>query len=301
VYDDITGLIGNTPLIKLRKFNKKNDTTILAKLEWYNIGGSVKARMAKYLIDHAEKIGELQKNKVILEATSGNTGIALTLLAATKGYKITIVMPESASIERKKIIKAYGANLVFSSGDKGTSGAIELKQKMLKENPEVYVDIDQFRDPMNIQAHYDTTGREILEQTNGEIDVIVVGIGTAGTGVGISKRVKEYDPNIKVVGVTPQKGVTILGLRNPCDTYPSQLYDRKSFDDMVEIPKEEVPLIHETVRKLAREEGLLVGMSAGSVFYVAGKEAEKLGNGGKVVAVLADSGEKYLSTNLFND
>ncbi|MFQ6074872.1 MAG: PLP-dependent cysteine synthase family protein [Candidatus Bathyarchaeia archaeon] len=167
VANEVTELIGNTPMVRINRLTSKDDATVYAKLEWYNIGGSVKDRMAKYLIEYAEAAGKLKKDKMILEATSGNTGIALAMIAAAKGYKITIVMPESVSVERRKIIKAYGAELVLSPGAKGIGGAVELKQKMLREDPESYVDIDQFKDPANILAHYQTTGREILQQTNG--------------------------------------------------------------------------------------------------------------------------------------
>jgi cysteine synthase len=301
VANNILELIGGTPLIKINKLTKENEATVFAKLEWYNIGGSVKDRMAKYLIEYAEASGRLTKDKIILEATSGNTGIALAMIAAAKGYKITIVMPESVSVERRKIIKAFGAELVLSPGEKGTGGAIELKQKLLKENPEKYIDIDQFKDPANILAHYQTTGKEILEQTNGKVDMIVVGIGTAGTGVGISLRVKEYNPKIKIVGVTPKLGVSIQGLRNPKEAYPTQLFRKESFDEIVEISKEEIPKTFEIVREMAKKEGLLIGMSAGAIMYVALLKARELGKGKTIVAVLPDNGLKYLSTNLFEE
>jgi cysteine synthase len=301
VANNILELIGETPLIKINKLTKENEATVFAKLEWYNIGGSVKDRMAKYLIEYAEAAGRLTKDKIILEATSGNTGIALAMIAAAKGYKITIVMPESVSIERRKIIKAFGAELILSPGEKGTGGAVELKQKLLKENPEKYIDIDQFKDPANILAHYQTTGKEILEQTNGKVDMIVVGIGTAGTGVGISLRVKEYNPKIKIVGVTPKLGVSIQGLRNPKEAYPTQLFRKESFDEIVEISKEEMPKIFEIAREMAKKEGLLIGMSAGAIMYVALSKARELGKGKTIVAVLPDSGLKYLSTNLFEE
>ena len=292
-------LIGNTPLIRINKLTRKADATILAKLEWYNISGSIKDRMAKYLIEYAEASGKLTKDKVILEATSGNTGIALAMIAAAKGYKITIVMPESVSIERRKIIKAYGANLILSPGEKRTSGAIELKQKLLRENPEKYIDINQFKDPANILAHYQTTGKEIIEQTQGKVDMIVVGIGTAGTGIGVSMRVKKYNPKIRVVGVTPKIGVSIQGLRNPKEKYPTQLFRKEGFDEVVEISEEELPKIFEVARKIARKEGLLIGISAAAIMYVALKKARELGKNQTIVAVLPDSGMKYLSTNLF--
>ncbi|MHA1828849.1 MAG: PLP-dependent cysteine synthase family protein [Candidatus Heimdallarchaeaceae archaeon] len=299
VANNITELIGNTPMVKINKLTGKNDATVYAKLEWYNIGGSVKDRMGLYLIEYAEVAGRLDRNKTILEATSGNTGIALAMIAAAKGYKITIVMPESVSLERRKIIKAYGAQLILSPGEKGTWGAAELKEKLLKENPEKYINIDQFRDPANILAHYETTGKEIIEQTKGNIDMIVVGIGTAGTGVGTSMRVKEFNPNIRIVGVTPKLGLSIQGLRNPKEPYPTQLFRRKEFDEYIEIKKEEVPKTFEVVRRMAREEGLLIGMSAGAIMYVALKKARELGKDKIIVAILPDNGMKYLSTNIF--
>jgi cysteine synthase len=299
IYNNILELIGNTPIVKINKLVGKDDATLLAKLEWYNIGGSIKDRMAKYLIEYAEASGKLKRDKIILEATSGNTGIALAMIAAFKGYKIAIIMPESVSIERRKIIKAYGAELILSPGEKGTAGAIELKQKLLKENPDKYIDIDQFKDPVNILAHYETTGKEIIEQTGGKVDMIVVGIGTAGTGVGVSMRVKEFNPEIKVVGVTPELGLSIQGLRNPKEVYPTQLFRREAFDEYIEIKREEIPKVFEVARRMAREEGLLIGMSSAAIMYIALKKAKEVGKGKTIVAVLPDSGLKYLSTNLF--
>jgi cysteine synthase len=299
VASDITELIGRTPLVKLNRVVGPNDASLYAKLEWYNIGGSVKDRMALYLIEYAEAAAKLDKERTILEATSGNTGIALAMIAATKGYKIAIVMPESVSIERRKIIKAYGAELILSPGKKGTGGAVELKQKLLKENPEKYIDIDQFKDPANILAHYQTTGREILQQTGGKVDMIIVGIGTAGTGVGTYMRVKEHNPKIKIVGVTPKLGVSIQGLRNPSEPYPTQLFRKRCFDEIVEVPKEEIPKTFETAREVAKKEGLLIGLSSAAILWVALQKAKELGKGKTIVAVLPDDGLKYLSTPLF--
>ncbi|MEM2971385.1 MAG: PLP-dependent cysteine synthase family protein [Candidatus Bathyarchaeia archaeon] len=299
VANSILDLIGNTPMVRINKLTKPEDATVYAKLEWYNIGGSVKDRMALYLIEHAEASGKLRNDKIILEATSGNTGIALAMIAAVKGYKIALIMPESVSVERRRIIRAYGADLILSPGEKGTGGAVELKLKMLEENPEKYIDINQFKDPANILAHYQTTGKEILEQTGGKVDMVVVGVGTAGTGVGVSMRVKEYNPNIRVVGVMPELGVSIQGLRNVGEPYPTQLFRRESFDEVVEITSGEVHEAFEVARRAAREEGLFVGMSSGAILYVALRKAGELGKGKVVVAVLPDSGEKYLSTCLF--
>lgn len=299
VAENITDLIGKTPMVKLNKLTEPNDAVIYAKLEWYNIGGSVKDRMALYLIEYAEAAGKLAKDKKILEATSGNTGIAMAMIAAAKGYKICIILPESVSIERRKIIKAYGADLILSPGEKGTGGAIELKQKLLQDHPQEYIALDQFKDPANILAHYQTTGKEILEQTRSEVNMIIVGVGTAGTGVGISLRVKSHRSNIKVVGVMPSLGVKIQGMRNPREPFPTKLYRPEYFDEIVEISKNEVPKTFEVARRAAREEGLLVGMSSGAIIYVALKKAKDLGKGKTIVAVLPDSGEKYLSTLLF--
>lgn len=301
VANSITDLIGKTPMVRINKLTGLNGATIYAKLEWYNIGGSVKDRMALYLIEYAEAAGKLRNNKIILEATSGNTGIALAMIVAAKGYKIAIVMPESVTVERRKIIKAFGAELILSPGEKGTGGSVELKQKLLKEYPDKYIDIDQFKDPANILAHYETTGKEILEQTKGKLDMIIVGVGTAGTGVGTSMRVKEFDPNIKIVGVMPKLGVSIQGLRNPDEPYPTQLFRKERFDEIIEITKEAIPETFEVARKLAREEGLCVGISSAAIMYVALQKARELGKGKTIVIILPDDGLKYLSTPLFSD
>ena len=296
---NIIDLIGNTPMIKINNLTGPNDAKIYAKLEWYNISGSVKDRMALYLINDAEASGKLTKEKTILEATSGNTGIALSMIAAAKGYKITIVMPESVSIERRKIIRAYGANLVLSSGEKGTGGAIELKQKMLKENPDKYFDINQFKDPNNIRAHYETTGKEIIKQTKGSIDMFIVGIGTAGTGVGVSIRLKEFKPDVRIIGVTPRLGVKIQGLRNPKENNPTELFKREYFDSIIEIDQDEVAEIYDIARETARKEGLLIGISSAALLYVALKKAKELGKNKTIVVIFPDNGVKYLSTGLF--
>lgn len=299
VANDVTELIGKTPMMKINKLTGPNDATLYAKLEWYNIGGSVKDRMALYLIEYAEAAGKIRKDKSILEATSGNTGISLSMIAAAKGYKITIVMPESVSVERRRLIKTYGAELILSPSSKGTGGAIELKQKILQEESDKYIDIDQFKDPANILSHYETTGKEILEQTNGNVDLIVVGIGTSGTGVGVSMRVKSHKPEVKIVGVIPELGISIQGLRNPNEPYPTQLYRREWFDEVIKVTKKEVPATYELAGRIARGEGLLVGMSAAAIIYISLRKARKLGKNKTIVAILPDDGMKYLSTLLF--
>jgi len=299
VANSVTDLIGNTPLVRINHLTGPNDATIYAKLESFNIGGSVKDRLALYIIEYAQVAGHLDKERRILEATSGNTGIALAMIAAAKKYKITLVMPESVSIERRRIIRAYGAELILTSGPKGTAGAIEHKQKMLKDNPEKYIDVDQFKDPANILAHYETTGKEILEQTHGQLDIIVVGVGTAGTGVGTSMRVKETKPHVRVVGVTPKLGTSVQGLRNPKEAFPTQLFRQEWFDEVVEIAEEEKEATFKVAREAAKQEGLLLGMSAGSILYVALKKAKEAGKGKIIVAILPDGGERYLSTPLY--
>ena len=299
VVNDITRLVGKTPMVRINKLVGKDYAQLFAKLEWYNIGGSVKDRMALYIIEQAEAAGKLNRDKTILEATSGNTGIALAMIAAAKGYRIKIVMPESVSVERRKIIEAYGAELVLSPGEKGTAGAIDEKLRILKENASEYIDVDQFSDPANILAHYQTTGNEIWEQTGGAVDAVIVGVGTAGTGVGTSMRLKEYRSDISVVGVTPKLGVSIQGMRNPKESNPTQLFREKWFDEVIEITEEEKKSTFETARLAAKKEGLLIGMSAGAILHVGLKKAKEMGKNKCVVAILPDSGEKYLSTPLF--
>jgi cysteine synthase len=299
IHKNILSLIGKTPMVKINKLVGENDAVILAKLEEYNIGGSLKDRMALYLIEDAEKKGIMDKNKILLEASSGNTGIAMAMIAGVKGYKITIVIPESVSVERRKLIKAYGAELVLSPGDKGTAGAVELKNKMISESPDKYINLDQFKNPANIQAHYETTGVEIIEQTEGKIDMVVIGVGTAGTGVGVSKRIKEHNPKIKVIAVMPQLGAPVQGLRNPKEANPTQLYNEKAFDEVIEIPKDLVPATHMIGRDLAKKEGILAGMSAAAVMHISIQKAKELGKGKTIVAILPDTGERYLSTVLF--
>jgi cysteine synthase len=299
VANSVTDLIGKTPMVRINSLTGQDDATIYAKLEWFNIGGSVKDRLALYIIEYAQSAGRLDKEGRILEATSGNTGIALAMIAAAKKYKITLVMPESVSTERRRLIKTYGAELILSPGSKGTAGAIELKQRILRENPEKYIDIDQFKDPANILAHYETTGKEILEQTHGKLDMVVVGIGTAGTGVGTSMRVKETKPEVSIVGVTPKLGTVVQGLRNPNEPFPTQLFRSEWFDEVIEISDQEKEETFRVAREVARQEGLFIGMSAGSVMYVALKKAKEIGRGKTIVAVLPDGGERYISTPLY--
>ncbi len=291
---NILKLIGDTPLVNINKLNKNKNVEIYAKLEKFNIGGSVKDRIALSMIEAAEKSGELTKDKIILEATSGNTGIGLALIAAVKKYKILLIMPESVSIERRKILKAFGADILLTPANKGTDGAIESAYNLARKEKK-YMLIDQFNNEYNWKAHYYGTGEEIWKQTNGKITIFVATMGTFGTLKGISKRLKEYNKDIKIIGVEPYLNHKIQGLKNMKEAYKPGIYDKKDLDEKVNIKDEDA---YETARLLAREEGLFVGMSSGAAMFVALQKAEQLKKG-LIVVLFPDGGEKYLSTNLF--
>lgn len=297
IAEDALSLIGNTPLVRINKLAGKGDATVLAKLERQNIGGSVKDRIGKYMIEQAEKDGKLTKDKIILEPTSGNTGIGLSIVAAVKEYKIIFVMSEGVSEERKKILRALGAELIFTPKEKGTDGAIELAYKMAEKEPGRYFLPDQFNNPANVLAHYETTAEEIWKDTEGKVDMIIAAMGTTGTVIGTGKRLKELNPKIIVVGVEPYLGHKIQGMKSLKEAYRPGIYNRKFIDDKVFIKDEDA--FHEA-RELALKEGLLVGMSSGAVMHVALQKAKELGKGKTIVAILPDTGERYLTTDLFN-
>ncbi len=298
IYNNIIETIGNTPLVRINKMTGENDATILVKLEKFNPGGSVKDRIAKYMIEYAEKEGKLTKDKIILEPTSGNTGIGLATVAASRGYKVLFIMPESVSIERRKILKALGAEILLTTKEKGTDGAIEKAYNMVRENPEKYFMPDQFNNKYNILAHYETTGKEIIEDTNGKIDMVVISMGTTGTIMGAGKKLREFNSNIKIVGVEPSIGHKIQGLKNMKESYRPGIYNRKGMDEKKIIKDEDA---FETTRQLALKEGLLVGMSSGAAMFVALQKAKELGKGKTIVVILPDGGEKYLTTGVFGD
>jgi cysteinyl-tRNA synthetase len=293
---DVLDLIGNTPLLRINKLIGKNDATILAKLERQNIGGSLKDRIAKYMIEQAEKEGKLTRDKTILEPTSGNTGIGLAIVAAVKGYRVAFTMSESVSEERKRILKAFGAGIILTPKEKGTDGAIELAYKMAKKEPEKYFMPDQFNNPYNTLAHYETTGKEIIKQTDGKVDMVIVAIGTTGTIMGVGKRLKELNQKIKIVGVEPYIGHKLQGMKSLKEAYRPGIYNRKMMDEKVYIEDEDA---FKTARMLALKEGLLVGMSSGAVMHVALQKAKELKKGKVIVAILPDTGERYLTTELF--
>jgi len=302
ISSSVLNLIGNTPLVRINKLTKPDDATILAKLEMKNIGGSVKDRIAKFMIEAAEREGKLTKdkngepNKTILEPTSGNTGIGLALVAAVKGYRTLSVMSETASEERKRILRAFGAELLFTPKERGTDGAIEKAYAMVKEEPDKYFMPDQYNSKWNVQAHYETTGREIWEQTGGKVDMLIAAMGTTGTIMGTGKRLKEYNRGIKVVGVEPYLGHKLQGMKNMKEAFVPSIYVSRKLDEKVKIMDGDA---FEAARQTALKEGLLVGMSSGAVMHVALQKARELGRGKVIVVILPDSGERYLSTELF--
>jgi len=287
--------IGNTPLVKLEAVNSNQSVNILAKLEGNNPGGSVKDRIALYMIKDAEAAGLIRKGDTVLEATSGNTGIGLAMVGAAKGYRVKLVMPECVSHERRKILEAFGAELVLSPGKEGTDGAIRLAHRIISESPGKYFMPNQFDNQSNIKAHYETTGKEIIDQTGGEIDVFVAGMGTTGTLMGTGRRLKEFRNNIKIVGVEPLLGHRVQGLKNMKESIVPKIYNESSLDDKINVDDDEA---FDTTRLLALREGLFVGMSSGAAVCGALKIAQKIGKG-TIVVILPDRGDRYLSTALF--
>ena len=296
-YDNILDRIGNTPLVPLTQLNSNRNVQILAKLECFNPGGSIKDRPALYMIEDAEKRSELTKDKIILEATSGNTGIGLSLIAAVKGYRILLVMSEAVSDERKKILKAMGALLTFTPAHLGTDGAIEFVYEMMRNEPDKYWLADQFNNDANWMSHYEGTAMEIWDQTGGDLDVVVATMGTTGTLMGISRRFKEISPEVKVIGVEPYLGHKIQGLKNLKESYRPGIFEKSEVVRIVNIDDEEA---YYTARLLARKEGILVGMSSGAAMAIALQVANEM-NRGRIVVILPDGGERYLSTPLFVD
>ena len=287
--------IGNTPLVEIKNLNPNPQVKILAKLEYFNPGGSIKDRAALFMIENGEKSGELTPDKTVIEATSGNTGIGLALVCTVKGYKLLLTMSEAASVERQKILKARGAEILLTPGHLGTDGAIEEVYRLARENPDTYFMADQFNNPANWQAHYHGTAPEIWEQTDGKVSMVVATLGTSGTLMGLTRRMKEYNPDIRIVGVEPYLGHKIQGLKNMKEAYRPEIFEKHLLDEIVNIDDEEA---FEMTRRLAREEGIFVGMSSGAALVIARKKAEELTHG-TIVVIFPDGGERYLSTALF--
>lgn len=302
-----TDLIGNTPLLELTRYNAKNapDATILAKLEYFNPAGSVKDRIAKAMIDAAEADGKLVPGSTIIEPTSGNTGIGLAAVAAARGYRIIITMPDTMSVERQKLIRGYGAELVLTEGAKGMKGAIEKAQELAASIPGSFVPL-QFDNPANPAAHKATTGPEIWRDTDGKVDIFVAGVGTGGTLTGTGAFLKEKNPAIRVVAVEPESSPVLSGgkpgphkIQGIGAGFVPRVLDTTIYDEILPVPNEAA---FTTAQALAHTEGVLVGISSGAALWAATQLAKRPENRGKtIVALLADNGERYLSTALFPD
>ncbi len=296
VAENILGLIGNTPLVKINRINPNPNVTIYAKLEGNNPGGSIKDRSALKMIEQAESEGALLKGKTIIEPTSGNTGISLAMLSVVKGYDLEIVMSEAVSIERRKMLKAFGAKLTLTPAELGTDGAILKARELTDRYPEKYFMPDQFSNKYNKMAHYETTAREIIEQTDGKVDYFVSAIGTSGTIMGVGKYLKECNPNIRITCAYPVKGHYIQGLKNMEEALVPSIYDPSQIDETVMVETEDA---FEMTRQLATEEGIFAGMSSGAAM-IAAVETAKKANSGIIVVIFPDRGDRYLSTELFH-
>ena len=286
--------IGNTPVTTI-DLNPNPNVTLYAKLEGNNPGGSIKDRIALYMIQTAEQSKKLTRDKIILEATSGNTGIGLAMVATAKRYRVKLTMPACVSIERRRILEAFGAELILSPPDQGTDGAIRLAHKILSEDPEKYFMPNQFDNDANVQAHYETTGKEIIEQTGGRVTHFVAGMGTTGTLMGVGKRLKEFNSDIKIIGVEPVLHHRIQGLKNMTESIIPKIFDPNRLDEKCFVNDEEA---FDTTRMLATKEGIFVGMSSGAAMHVALRKSSELREG-VIVVILPDRGDRYLSTSLF--
>lgn len=307
IYTSVEQLIGKTPLVELTKIEKKYDlkANLLAKVEFFNPGGSVKDRVAKAMLDDAEEKGILTKDSVIIEPTSGNTGIGLALMSVARGYRCIIVMPDTMSMERRMLMKAYGAELVLTDGAKGMAGAIAKAEELAKEIPHSFIP-GQFENPSNAKAHFLTTGPEIMKDTDGNVDIFVAGVGTGGTLTGTGRYLKEQKANIKVVAVEPKDSAVLSGkpagahgLQGIGAGFIPEVLDTSIYDEIMPVSNEDA---FACGKMMGRTEGILVGISAGAALFAAIELAKKEENAGKnIVVVLPDTGDRYLSTTLFED
>lgn len=307
IYTSADQLIGKTPLLELTHIEKKYGlkAKVLAKLEYFNPAGSVKDRIARKMLDDAEAAGKLTPDSVIIEPTSGNTGIGLASVAAARGYRIIIVMPETMSVERRQLMKAYGAELVLTEGAKGMKGAIAKADELAKEIPNSFVP-GQFVNPSNPKAHYETTGPEIFEDTDGEVDIFVAGVGTGGTITGVGEYLKDKKPGVKVVAVEPETSAVLSTgvagahkIQGIGAGFVPDVLDTKVYDEIIPVSNEDA---FAAGRLVGRKEGVLVGISSGAALHAAVELAKRPGNEGKTIVVLfPDTGDRYLSTPLFAD
>lgn len=297
IKNNIIETIGNTPMIKINNLNPKaNTVNIYAKLEGFNPTGSIKDRIAIKMLEEAEKTGSLTHEKIIIEPTSGNTGIGLALASVVKGYKLLIVMSEGVSIERRNILKAYGVEIILTPSELGTDGAIKLVHDMVNADPEKYFFPNQFSNKNNYRAHYQSTAEEIWNATNGEIDYFVSALGTSGTIMGVGKYLKMKNPNIKIVEAHPVLGHYIQGLKNMKEAIIPEIYDTSIIDVSETIESEEA---FDMARKIIKNEGVFAGMSSGAAMLAAYRLAERIDTG-NIVVIFPDRAEKYLSTALFD-
>jgi cysteine synthase B len=294
-FENILQAIGNTPIVRINKLNPNPKVTIFAKLEGNNPTGSIKDRIALKMIEQAELEGTLVKGKTIIEPTSGNTGIGLAMIGAIKGYAVEIVMSEAVSVERRKMIAAFGATVTLTDAKLGTDGAITKARELVKENPDKYFMPDQFSNEYNKIAHYKTTAEEIWKQMDGKIDYFVSAVGTSGTIMGVGQALKENNPNIKIVEAHPVKGHYIQGLKNMEEAIVPSIYDPAKIDETIMV---ETKTAFEMTRQIVKHEGIFVGMSSGAALYAAIETAKKIPSG-RMVVIFPDRGEKYLSTDLF--
>lgn len=302
IINNIDEMIGNTPIIKLNNIKEDGEADIYAKVESFNPSGSIKDRPALYMIKDAEEKGILKKGSTIIEPTSGNMGIGLAMIGASKGYRVILVMPETMSEERKKLMKAYGAEIILTSGSEGMRGSIELAEEIA--NDKSYFLPNQFKNLANKKAHYETTSVEILKQMEGRLDAFVAGVGTGGTISGIGKRLKEHDRNILIVAGEPDTSRVLIGekagphkIQGIGANFIPDIYDESVIDEVMSISSEDA---FKYARLLGVKEGILAGVSSGGNLAAAKSLAKKLGKGKKVVTVFPDTGERYLSTDLFN-
>ena len=294
-FQNVLKLIGRTPLVRINKINPNKNVLMLAKLEKFNPAGSVKERIAISMIEEAEKQGILTKDKIIIEPSSGNTGIGLALVCAVKDYQLVIVMPETMSIERRKIMTVYGAKITLTPGDKGMNGAEDYVKEIVSKNPDKYFYPNQFANENNPLAHYRYTAGEIINDTDGELDVFIAGLGTSGTLMGVSKRLKEYNPNIKIIAVEPVPNAPIQGLKSLKTSYVPAIYDESRIDEKIYVSMEDAEHLS---RMLALQEGIFCGISSGAAMHVALETAKKM-DSGTMVVLLPDGGEKYISDPIF--